>query len=178
MRPPGHLWRGDWRADSERAAAQAAEAEAAGRRDAQPEVPPQISPAGGPQPGGRARKLAAAGLAVGLLGTAFAAGALLVRDDGTGGDKPLPAVSGGPLKQGKAQSRAGAVYAAASPGVVSVRTGAGAGTGFLIDFDGTLVTNAHVVPDSSRVTVRFGEDSRCKAQCSAPTPRATSPCSG
>jgi len=157
MRPPGHLWRGDWRADSERAA-QAAGADAAGPRDAEPEVPAQIPAAGGPQPGGRARKLAAAGLAVGLLGTAFAAGALLVRDDGAGGDKPLPAVSGGPLKQGKAQSRAGAVYAAASPGVVSVRTGAGAGTGFLIDFDGTLVTNAHVVRDSSRVTVRFGED--------------------
>ena len=48
-----------------------------------------------------------------------------------------------------------AVYAAASPSVVSVRTEGGSGTGFLVDSDGTIVTNAHVVGDASEVQVRF-----------------------
>ena len=50
------------------------------------------------------------------------------------------------------------VYAAASPSVVSVRTGEGSGTGFLVDSDGTIVTNAHVVGDNSQVQVRFTDD--------------------
>ncbi len=50
------------------------------------------------------------------------------------------------------------VYAAASPSVVSVRTGEGSGTGFLVDSDGTIVTNAHVVGDNSDVQVRFEDD--------------------
>jgi putative serine protease PepD len=50
------------------------------------------------------------------------------------------------------------IYAAASPSVVSVRTGEGSGTGFLVDSDGTIVTNAHVVGDNSQVKVRFTDD--------------------
>ena len=44
---------------------------------------------------------------------------------------------------------AGAVYEAASPAVVSVRTREGSGTGFLVKADGTLVTNDHVVGNST-----------------------------
>jgi putative serine protease PepD len=51
---------------------------------------------------------------------------------------------------------ASAVYAKASPAVVSIRTGQGSGTGFLISDTGKLVTNAHVVSGNSRVVVRFG----------------------
>jgi putative serine protease PepD len=40
--------------------------------------------------------------------------------------------------------------------VVSVRTSAGSGTGFLIDNTHTIVTNAHVVDTAQHVTVRFG----------------------
>jgi putative serine protease PepD len=50
------------------------------------------------------------------------------------------------------------VYAAASPSVVSVRTGSGSGTGFLVESDGTIVTNAHVVGDATQVKVRFTDD--------------------
>jgi putative serine protease PepD len=50
------------------------------------------------------------------------------------------------------------IYAAASPSVVSVRTGEGSGTGFLVNSDGTIVTNAHVVGNNSEVQVRFTDD--------------------
>jgi len=49
------------------------------------------------------------------------------------------------------------VYNAASPSVASIRTGSGSGTGFLVDSDGTIVTNAHVVGDSKEVQVRFND---------------------
>jgi putative serine protease PepD len=39
-----------------------------------------------------------------------------------------------------------------------VRTNSGSGTAFLIDSNGTLVTNAHVVGGSKRVLVRFGQN--------------------
>ena len=156
---PRHLWRGDWRKDSERAR-QAAEEEAAHRRAAEREARRREAPATASATRarsfpGRARMLAVAGLAVGLLGLSFAGGVVLMQDDDS---DVLPAVSGEPLKPGKGGTRASAVYAAASPAVVSVRTGGGAGTGFLIDDGGKIVTNAHVVGDSERVTVRFGED--------------------
>ncbi len=157
MIPPRHLWRGDWRTDSERAA-QAAEEEAAARRGAvqPPESSPQAGSASQDEAGYTgARKLAVGGLLVGLLGISFAGGVLLERDDGP---EALPAVSSDPVKPGKGQTRASSIYAAASPAVVSVRTTGGAGTGFLIDDDGKVVTNAHVVGDSKRVTVRFGEE--------------------
>jgi putative serine protease PepD len=56
-----------------------------------------------------------------------------------------------------------AIYRSASPGVVSVRTPGGSGTGFVIDRDGTLVTNAHVVGDADSVDVQFADDSTATA---------------
>ena len=64
-----------------------------------------------------------------------------------------------PLKPRAGQTRAGAVYASASPAVVSIRAGNATGTGFLIDRDGPIVTNSHVVDGNERVEVRFGADS-------------------
>jgi putative serine protease PepD len=49
------------------------------------------------------------------------------------------------------------IYAAASPSVASVRTSEGSGTGFLVDSNGTIVTNAHVVGDNKQVQVRFDD---------------------
>ncbi|MBA3328839.1 MAG: trypsin-like peptidase domain-containing protein, partial [Solirubrobacterales bacterium] len=57
-----------------------------------------------------------------------------------------------------------AVYAAASPSVVSVRVRSGgsaaSGTGFLIDSDGTIVTNAHVVSGAQEAQVRLDDGGR------------------
>jgi putative serine protease PepD len=155
MRGPRHIWSGDWRAESDRARKEAEERAARLRAAAQPEADagPSTPPARTRVP---VRGLAIIGIAAGLVvSAAFAAGAL-IGDSGGGAPKPLPAVSSKPLKPRAGQTRAGAVYAAASPAVVSIRTSGGSGTGFLIDGNGTLVTNAHVAGSDDHVLVRFG----------------------
>jgi putative serine protease PepD len=98
-------------------------------------------------------------LAVG--GGAFAAGSLL--DDGPqdpASPAALPSVASKPIAPTRGLTRAGTIYQQASPAVVSIRTASGSGTGFLIDNEGTLVTNDHVVDTDQTVTVRFGTDGR------------------
>src|SRR5215203_5189565 len=63
-----------------------------------------------------------------------------------------------PALSPRQQGDVAAIYRAASPAVVSIRTGGGSGTGFVVDTDGTIVTNAHVVGDSDRVQVQFADD--------------------
>jgi putative serine protease PepD len=102
-------------------------------------------------------KALAGGALSGLLvvaATLLIAGPLTGDDEQSAAEPPAVAATSG----GRNSSSVGAIYAAASPAVASVQTGGGAGTGFLIDTDGTLVTNAHVVGDSSDVRVRFGDD--------------------
>ena len=67
----------------------------------------------------------------------------------------LPAVSGS-----IAQTRAGSIYAAVSGGVVQVRTNDGSGTGFVIEDDGTIVTNAHVVDGAKEAKVIFNDSDK------------------
>jgi putative serine protease PepD len=101
-------------------------------------------------------------LAVG--GGAFAAGSLLDNGGGAANQiaRPaaLPAVTSKPITPTRGRTRAGSIYAMASPAVVSIRTGQGSGTGFLIDNAGTLVTNDHVVDTAKTVQVKFGTDGR------------------
>jgi putative serine protease PepD len=94
-----------------------------------------------------------------IAGGAFAAGMLLDGGKSDSGLDPLPAVSSEPIKPHRGETRAGAIYAAASPAVTSIRTNVGEGTGFLVDRGrGMLVTNAHVVGTATHVLVRFGQD--------------------
>jgi putative serine protease PepD len=175
-RGPRRIWTGDWLSESERAR-RAAE-EAAARLESeivarQSERGPRDDgdaddrdPYAGDPHAARARRepprrrrgrfglRAALALALVVAAASFAVGYLVVGDDTP---DPLPAVSGDPIKPRKGQTRAGAVYAAASPAVVSVRAGSGSGTGFLTDAKGQLVTNAHVVGESKRVSVKFGD---------------------
>jgi putative serine protease PepD len=161
MKFPRHLWTGEWRLESEQAR-EAAEEEAARRRAAlaaaERERAAAGEPAGAPPRTVRMRTVAAvAVVAAAIAGGAFAAGALLHNDPKV---QPLPAVSGKPVAPDKGQSQAGKIYAQASPAVVSIRTDSGSGTGFLIDRNGTLVTNAHVVGTAAHVVVKFGPDGR------------------
>jgi putative serine protease PepD len=155
MRYPRHLWSGSWRTDSEEA-----EEELARRRggrfadgDEQPEQ--ATAPHSTETAGRRPRVPALFALTVGLLiAGAFAIGTLIGKDDSS--SKPLPAVASRPINPRQGQTRTGAIYAKAVPAVVSIRTSAGSGTGFLIDNTHTIVTNAHVVDTAKHVTVRFG----------------------
>ncbi|HEX6026340.1 MAG TPA: trypsin-like peptidase domain-containing protein [Solirubrobacter sp.] len=71
---------------------------------------------------------------------------------------PAPAVVGA-----KQSGDVAAIYAAARESVVSIRAGNSGGTGFVVDADGTIVTNAHVVGDESSVEVEFADDETMRA---------------
>jgi putative serine protease PepD len=159
MKPPRHIWSGDWYDESDRAR-QEAEDQAAALREAARARAEASRPLPPPQPRRftRRHKLAATGLvAVTLALSAFSIGTLVGGGSSAGPD-PLPAVSSQPLKLRDGQTRAGAIYAVASPAVVSIRTSTGSGTGFLVDGQGRIVTNSHVVGSNKRVLVRFGQD--------------------
>ena len=168
MKGPRHLWTGDWRSASNENDEALAEHERL--------RPPVEDPLAEPAPPGRAAedaeparrsRLRSAPFAIGLIIAILAAGGLFASSlIGGSGDSAktakspdaLPAVGPKPLKPRKGQTVAGAIYDAASPAVVSIRTTQGSGTGFLIDTDGTIVTNDHVVDNAKRVIVRFGRD--------------------
>ena len=57
-----------------------------------------------------------------------------------------------------------AIVKNASPGVVLVRSSDGLGTGFLIDGQGHLLTNAHVVGKDSTVSVTFADQTQEQAK--------------
>jgi len=167
MGSPRHLWTGPWRDDSDRARESAAEA--AELRHPERPAAATGTPAGAAEPDAAPRAgrgepprritllLGLAIVAAAIAGGAFAAG-MLVDASRNDGPAPLPAVASQPIKPHKGESQAGAIYAAASPAVVSIRTDVGEGTGFLIDNKGTLVTNDHVVGNATHVLVRFGQD--------------------
>jgi putative serine protease PepD len=159
VKPPRHIWSGDWWEESDRARQEAEEQAAALREEARRRAE-AARPLPPPQPRRFTRKhkiLATALVASTVTVSAFAVGTLVGGGTEAGPD-PLPAVSDQPLKPRVGQTRAGLIYAHASPAVVSIRTGSGSGTGFLIDSEGRIVTNAHVVGSNSRVLVRFGQD--------------------
>ncbi len=116
------------------------------------EEPPRKRP-----PSRRRLLLSGAGLGALLVVVGVTLGLLL---SGGSGEDPesgtTPLVSGGSAPR----TTAGKVYAAVADGVVSVRSGRGSGTGFVLNRNGTLVTNAHVVGSSGQVRVRFGDAGR------------------
>jgi putative serine protease PepD len=158
MKPPRHIWSGDWWEESDRAR-QEAEEQAAALREAARLRAEAARPLPPPQPRRftRRHKLAATALvATAVTLSAFSVGTLV--GGGSNTPDPLPAVSEKPLKPRQGQTRAGAIYALASPAVVSIRTSTGSGTGFLIDSSGRIVTNSHVVGSNGHVLIRFGQD--------------------
>jgi putative serine protease PepD len=171
VKGPSHLWTGDWRTASRENDEALGEHE---RLRPPPEDPLAEPPGATTQvidrdSGERRSRMRALPFAIGLIIAILAAGGLFAssliggKDDtgsNTSAQAPdaLPSVGSKPLKPRQGQTVAGAIYEAASPAVVSIRAGAGSGTGFLIDNNGTVVTNDHVVDSSKRVIVRFGRD--------------------
>jgi putative serine protease PepD len=164
MRSPRHLWSGPWREESEQARNDRSERPPAAQPEPETEVGAQAPAASAaPRRPARSRRglwATGAGLAV----VALLAGAYVLGNGSSGrvagAPVALPSVASSPVKPRPGQTRAGAIYAAASPAVVSIRTDSGSGTGFLVENTTTVVTNAHVVDTAGRVTVRFGTDGR------------------
>jgi putative serine protease PepD len=163
VKSPRHLWSGDWRAESQ--AAREERERLNQYAGTEPETLVVSPPAHATEPAPHRRSSGALGglvvaiVLVALFGAAWAGGLLHTGSSAKHADntiKALPTIAPTPLKPQKGQSRPGAIYAKVSPAVVSIRTGEGSGTGFLIDDKGTLVTNAHVVAANKSVTVRFG----------------------
>src|SRR5215216_5911473 len=113
-----------------------------------------------------ARGAALLGGAAGALVTAAAAAVLAIAGVFDSADRsaapaptPAPALAPAPAPAPAPAAASvpavGRVYRAVSAGVVSIRAGAGAGTGFVIDRRGRIVTNAHVVGSVRRVRVQF-----------------------
>jgi putative serine protease PepD len=74
-------------------------------------------------------------------------------------NSPVSAPSPGPALVGAKQTGdVAAIYAAARNSVVSIKTSDGSGTGFVVDANGTIVTNAHVVGSETTVQVQFADD--------------------
>ncbi|MEU0107388.1 trypsin-like peptidase domain-containing protein [Streptomyces sp. NPDC006251] len=119
-----------------------------------PSETPSPPPASPPPPPTR-RPLATAVLAAVLAGglAGYAAGAL-------GDEDPAPASPPAARGQGDLQ----AVAARVLPSVVSVRTDRGQGSGFVFDDRGRILTNAHVVQGSSRVSVELQDGRRLTAE--------------
>jgi putative serine protease PepD len=157
---PRRLWTGDWRDQSEEARRAVGSANGHFAQQtlttSEPERPPaqEQPPAHTPRSRTvRRRRLAAASLAaLAIAGASFGAGVW------SGADDPSQQSAAIPQPRRGAQTTAAAVYASASPAVVSVRAGSSTGTGFLLEQDGRIVTNFHVVDGNDRVEVRFGAD--------------------
>ena len=134
-------------------------------REYTPPPPPPRQPdppAAAPPPAPRYPSRWPAAIGGGLVSAVVVSAALL--GTGLAGNNDQPATTAPATttpvsisaSDGKADI-ARAVYAAASPSVASVRTQDGSGTGFLVDSNGTIVTNAHVVGTSKQVQVRFDD---------------------
>ncbi|MFI0417263.1 S1C family serine protease [Spongiactinospora sp. 9N601] len=70
-----------------------------------------------------------------------------------------PRSAAGPVASGRAE-----VAARVLPSVVSVETGRGNGSGFVIDAAGHILTNEHVVSGRTRVSVVFNDGGRAAAR--------------
>ena len=109
----------------------------------------------------RARRWVITGFAVLALLVAGLTGALLAGGGDSGSTTkraaaPLPAAAGGATQA----TRIGSIYASVASGVVQIRTAKASGTGFVIQDDGTIVTNAHVVEGETSAKVVFNDSDK------------------
>jgi putative serine protease PepD len=166
---PDHLWSGNWRDRRREPAERPTVAARPVRPDDEPTLIHERAAAG--QPPQRSRSPILPALAGGAI-SAVIVSAVLLGSGLVGGDDTtssnanatvptaLPAAPKGAAASPPANGTVGAIYAAASKGVVSIQSSDGTGTGFVVDSDGTIVSNSHVVGNDKKVKVRFGDSGR------------------
>jgi putative serine protease PepD len=93
-----------------------------------------------------------------VLGGLVAAGAVVLLDE----DASAPAASTATVTTTSAPTTstglsAGDIYRRSASAVVEIQAGNASGTGFVIDDDGHVVTNEHVVSSAQTVEIRFAE---------------------
>ena len=140
-----------------------------GRTTSRPSSTSARRPAAGPRrsPARRILPALAGGAISAVIVSAVLLGSGLVGgDDNTSSNAnatvptALPAAPKGAAASPPANGTVGAIYAAASKGVVSIQSSDGTGTGFVVDSDGTIVSNSHVVGNDKKVKIRFGDTGR------------------
>ena len=117
-----------------------------------------------------------------LAGGALGGGIVAALDDDDGGGGTRTVVQQAPLSSGGDALDAAAIYRRDGPGVVFVvaevvepaqtpfdfglpeQRGQATGTGFVIDDDGNILTNAHVVENATNVVVRFSDQRTARAE--------------
>jgi serine protease Do len=115
-----------------------------------------------------------AATAGGLAGALIASGALVLTDDSDGSPASSQAAQQVQSSAAPAQGDIAAILAKDVPAVVSITTGggpvvgrgggSGAATGFVIDPDGIIVTNDHVVDNAQTVTVTTSDGKELTAR--------------
>jgi S1-C subfamily serine protease len=135
------------------------------------------------------RSILPVALASGVIGAGVVVGAAAIFDLGAN-DKTTTVVQQAPLATADASQKASSaltasdIYRRDAPGVAfitsqivqrapsspfdfgmpQVQQGTATGSGFVLDKDGTIATNAHVVDGATKVTVRFGDGASHSAQ--------------
>jgi putative serine protease PepD len=119
-----------------------------------------------PEPAKRGGRFSAA-LAGGLVAAVLVGGGAVALGVTDNSPTTTAAAPVGPALVGAKQTgNVEAIYAAARESVVSIKTREGSGTGFVVDANGTIVTNAHVVGNASTVQVQFADDETAQATVS------------
>lgn len=133
-----------------------------------PPLPPTIHQ--GPRPGSRRRLRvgATAGvLAFTVAAGALGAGAAVLVDQRTGSASAVAAAAPITVQQASASNTSVTAAAAAGPSVVSLivktRTGADEGSGVVMNADGTILTNAHVVSGATSIEIDFSDGTTAAA---------------
>jgi serine protease Do len=142
-------------------------------------TPPTPTPAGPPgrarEHAGPVRRMVLAATAGGLVGALVASGALVLKDDsgGSTASRPPPRQAQVSGSTATAPSDISGILAKDVPAVVAIttdggpglgRSGSGAATGFVIDPNGIIVTNDHVVDSAGRISVTTSDNRRLTAR--------------